>query len=109
MLTDDILARASEEIYESVFGEILTDEKAKSLVQQMKPYGENWTLEEANKAIDCDCLPSSKYFTINMMYNDYHALFDENTEKYVEISKLWLNDIDAVGADAKTYRYAIKV
>lgn len=46
---------------------------------------------------------------MNMMFNDYHDLFNEDTEKYVEISKLWLNDVDSEGGDIKTYRYATRV
>ncbi len=108
-MLDEIIKKACNEIYEEVYGEKLTDKKAEELVKRMKPYGEHWTLEEANKAVSGEYLPSSKYFTLNMMYNDYHDLFKDKTNDYIEISKLWLNDVDSDGGDIKTYRYATRV
>ena len=49
------------------------------------------------------------YYTLNMMYNDYHKLFQEDTNKYVELALMWLEDEDSDGGDIKTYRYAVYV
>jgi len=109
-LSEDDYCDLYDEIHEEVYGEILSDEKAESLVQDMKPYGQHWTIEEANKMISTSKFKqATKYYVLNMMYNDYHQLFGDDNTKYVSISELWLNDADSVDGDIKTYRYATKV
>lgn len=101
---------AFDEIYETIYGEVLSDEKAKRLVCDMKPYGEHWTMEQVEQAInDREWKLSTRYYTLNMMYNDYHKLFQEDTNKYVELALMWLEDEDSDGGDIKTYRYAVYV
>lgn len=96
-------------LYEMVYGEILSNEKAEKLVHEMKPYGQKWTIQEASQVLNGKFKDSTKYYTMNMMYNDYKDMFGDDTNRYVEISKLWLNDIDSDGGDIKTYRYATRV
>ena len=98
-----------DSVYVSIYGEVLSEEKAKRLVSAMQPYGEHWTIEEANDALSGDYKQATKYYVMNMMYNDYHDMFDEDSNRYIEISKLWLKDIDAPDGDIKTYRYATRV
>lgn len=102
--------RLYDEIYETIYGEVLSDEKAKRLVCDMKPYGEHWTMEQVEQAIsNREWKLSTRYYTLNMMYNDYHKLFQEDTNKYVELALMWLEDEDGDGGDIKTYRYAVYV
>lgn len=102
--------RLYDEIYETIYGEVLSDEKAKRLVCDMKPYGEHWTMEQVEQAIsNREWKLSTRYYTLNMMYNDYHKLFQEDTNKYVELALMWLEDEDSDGGDIKTYRYAVYV
>ena len=76
----------------------------------MKPYGEHWTMEQVEQAINNrEWKLSTRYYTLNMMYNDYHSLFQEDTNKYVELALMWLEDEDSDGGDIKTYRYALYV
>lgn len=99
-----------DEIYETIYGEVLSDEKAKRLVCDMKPYGEHWTMEQVEQVINSrEWKLSTRYYTLNMMYNDYHKLFQEDTNKYVELALMWLEDEDSDGGDIKTYRYALYV
>lgn len=98
-----------DDLYEMVYGEILSNEKAEKLVHEMKPYGQKWTIQEANQVLNGKFKDSTKYYTMNMMYNDYKDMFGDDTNRYVEMSKLWLNDIDSDGGDIKTYRYATRV
>ncbi len=79
------------------------------LVQNMKPFGEHWTMEEVNQALGGNWKLSTRYYTLNMMYNDYHKLFQEDTNKYVELALAWLEDEDSDGGDIKTYRYSTYV
>ena len=102
--------RLYDEIYETIYGEVLSDEKDKRLVCDMKPYGEHWTMEQVEQAIsNREWKLSTRYYTLNMMYNDYHKLFQEDTNKYVELALMWLEDEDSDGGDIKTYRYAVYV
>lgn len=98
-----------DDLYEMVYGEILSNEKAEKLVHEMKPYGQKWTIQEASQVLNGKFKDSTKYYTMNMMYNDYKDMFGDDTNRYVEMSKLWLNDIDSDGGDIKTYRYATRV
>lgn len=102
--------RLYDEIYETIYGEVLSDEKAIRLVCDMRPYGEHWTMEQVEQAIsNREWKLSTRYYTLNMMYNDYHKLFQEDTNKYVELALMWLEDEDSDGGDIKTYRYAVYV
>ena len=95
------------EIYITMFGEKLTADLAKYLVSKMLPYGQKWTSDEVAKLLkDTNTDISTNYYVMNMMFNDYYDLFKENVEQYIDISKLWLNDIDSIGGDVKTFRYA---
>lgn len=96
-------------IYETIYGEVLSEEKAEALVKAMKPYGQVWTLTEVDNVLGGNCRRSTKYYVANMMYNDYHDMFGDDSSKYVQLSTLWMNDVDSAGGDAKTYRYAMKV
>lgn len=101
--------RLYDEIYETIYGEVLSDEKAMKLVQNMKPFGEHWTMEEVSQALGGNWKLSTRYYTLNMVYNDYHSLFQEDTNKYIELALAWLEDEDSDGGDIKTYRYSTYV
>ena len=98
-----------DDLYELVYGEILSNEKAEHLVHEMKPYGQKWTIAEVEQVLNGKWKSSTKYYTMNMMYNDYKEMFGDDTDRYIEISKLWLDDVDSDGGDIKTYRYATRV
>lgn len=98
-----------DDLYELVYGEILSNEKAEYLVHEMKPYGQKWTIAEVEQVLNGKWKSSTKYYTMNMMYNDYKEMFGDDTDRYIEISKLWLDDVDSDGGDIKTYRYATRV
>ena len=44
---------------------------------------------------------------MNMAYNNYHDMFEEDLDKYVEYSKLFIHDEDA--AEGKVYTYFMKI
>lgn len=46
---------------------------------------------------------SDIYLVINSLYNDYHEILGEDNDTYIKMTKLWLNDTDAV--EDKTYLY----
>ena len=51
----------------------------------MKPYGMKWTEEqttEVMKAHGMSLDPIEFWVVMNMAYNDYHKMFEEDVEKY---------------------------
>lgn len=108
-LPTDYYCMFYDDIYETIYGEVLSEEKAQTLVKAMKPYGEVWTLSEVDDVLGGNCKKSTKYYVMNMLYNDYYNMFKDDTDKYLEMAKLWLNDVDSDGGDIKTYRYATRV
>ena len=40
-----------KELYELAYGKVILEDKAKEIVENMKPYGEHFKLEEAKKAV----------------------------------------------------------
>lgn len=109
-LSDEDFCNLYNEIYETIYGEKLSIDKAKTLVDKMKPYGQHWSLEEVKTMTpNIDCPVATKYYVINMLYNDFHDLLEEDTSKYTSMVKLWLEDEDGPIGEVKAYRYATKI
>ncbi|MEG0580066.1 MAG: hypothetical protein RR490_09130 [Niameybacter sp.] len=101
--------RIKEEVHKSVYGEVLCNETAEKLVKAMRPYSEHWTKEEVKQALSgmrLNAHENTLYYIMNMAYNDYYNMFGNDVEKYIEFTKLWVDDVDSSSADVKTYRYA---
>lgn len=95
-----------KELYELAFGKVIIEEKAKEIVHKMEPYGEHYSMENAEYIKDKYSIrysTSDVYLVLNSLYNDYHDLLDENDDTYAKMTKLWLNDADSV--EYKTYAY----
>lgn len=95
-----------KELYELAFGRIITEDKAKYIVEKMIPYKEHYTMEDAKAVKDRYSIKhsvSDVYLVINSLYSDYHELLEENDDMYAKMTKLWLNDSDSV--EDKVYEY----
>lgn len=95
-----------KELYEVAYGNVILEDKAKEIVQKMKPLGEHFNLENAREIKDDYSIKhsiSDVYLVVNSLYNDYHEILDENNDMYAKMTKLWLNDADSV--DDKVYEY----
>mgnify|MGYP004541658431 FL=1 len=95
-----------KELYEVAYGNVILEDKAKEIVQNMKPYKEHFTMENAKEIKDDYSIKhsiSDVYLVVNSLYNDYHEILDENNDMYAKMTKLWLNDADSV--DDKVYEY----
>lgn len=95
-----------KELYEVAYGNVILEDKAKEIVQNMKPYNEHFTMENAKEIKDDYSIKhsvSDVYLVVNSLYNDYHEILDENNDMYAKMTKLWLNDADSV--DDKVYEY----
>lgn len=103
-------------VYE--YGEIITMELARGLVQEMaitdgsrRKTGEKFSPEEAKSLanaigmeLDDASLPEF-YLVINLMYSDYFCIGKNNDLFYANLSRAWLEDVDAV--ENKTFKYFI--
>ena len=95
-----------DELYEIANGKILNEEMAYKWVNNMKPVGEHWTIEEttnAMKQMGYNLNNIDFYVVANMMYNDYYDLVKEDEELALKLSYMWLNDEDSV--KYKLYEY----
>lgn len=95
-----------DELYEIANGKILNEEMAYKWVNNMKPVGEHWTIEETTNAMKQMGynLNNIDFFVVaNMMYNDYYDLVKEDEELALKLSYMWLNDEDSV--KDKLYEY----
>lgn len=95
-----------DELYEIANGKILNEEMAYKWVNNMKPVGEHWTIEEttnAMKQMGYNLNTIDFYVVANMMYNDYYDLVKEDEELALKLSYMWLNDEDSV--KDKLYEY----
>lgn len=97
-------------LYEAYYGKKLTEELAEKIIHKMHPHGMKWTLEQTTEVMHAHGLslePIDFWIVMNMAYNDYHKMFDEDLEKYVEFSKLFIEDEDA--KECKVYEYFMKI
>ena len=95
-----------DKLYEMANGKVLTEEMAYKWVNNMKPVGEHWTIEETTNAMKQMGynLNNIDFFVVaNMMYNDYYDLVKEDEELALKLSYMWLNDEDSV--KDKLYEY----
>ncbi len=93
-----------QKIYETVEGKVLTEARARTLINNMTPMGMKWELSETETLRnDQSIRPVDFWIVMNSAYNDYHDLFTENLDYYVKYTNNFIKDEDAV--DDKVYYY----
>lgn len=104
---DEDLDDVEIKLYEIAEGRVLNEEKARHLIEQMKPHGMKWTLEETEGVRTQygyeDIRPVDFWIVMNSAYNDYEDLFKDNVEYYAKFSKDFIKDEDA--KEDKVYYY----
>lgn len=101
---------AESVLYEAYYGKKLIKELAEMKIHNMKPHGMKWSLEQTNQVMSQHGLNYENvdfWFVMNLMYNKYQPMFDEEVEKYVEFSKIFLDDENA--KEGKVYIYATEI
>ena len=101
---------AESVLYEAYYGKKLTHELAEKKIHSMKPHGMKWTCEQTNQVMIEHGLNYDKadfWFVMNLMYNRYYSMFDDDLERYVDFSKMFLEDENSV--EGKVYIYATKI
>lgn len=94
-------------IYEVSEGRVLNEDKARYLIEKMRPFGKKWELNETEDVRNAygynDLRPVDFWITMNSAFNDYNDLFKDNVEWYAKFSRDFIKDEDAV--DDKVYYY----
>ena len=77
----------------------------------MKPYGMHWTLDQTESVRKSNGFstirPVDFWIVMNMAYNDYHNLFEEDVEQYAKYSKMFILDEDS--EEDKVYTYFTEI
>ena len=98
-------------LYEAAYGKVLTEDKAREIIMNMRPYGMKWTLEQTKDVQKQHNLTEIReidfWIVMNMAYNDYHELFDEDLEMYIKYAKQFIKDEDA--KEGKVYTYFTRI
>lgn len=87
-----------KELYIMAYGYSFTDEIAEKIVAEMTPYHVHWTKDQTTQVMRSQGLNYNEndfFVVMNMAYNDYHELFDEDLDKYVRYARLFIDDADA--------------
>ena len=110
LLDDDNYDKMCNKLYVLAYGEQLNEDMARNFVESMMPYGEHWSMEQTTSVGNAygwdKYSKESFYYVMNMMYNDYHSLFAEDTNMYTKLSRSFLIDEDAPNGNKKAYIYA---
>ena len=98
-------------LYEAAYGKVLTEDKAREIIMNMRPYGMKWTLEQTKDVQKQHNLTEIReidfWIVMNMAYNDYHELFDEDLEMYIKYAKQFIKDEDS--REGKVFTYFTKI
>lgn len=106
-IEDDDYEEVERKIYEISEGKVLNEEKARYIIENMKPYGMKWDLANTEEVRNTygyeDIRPVDFWIVMNSAYNDYNDLFKDNVEWYAKFSKDFICDEDA--HEDKVYYY----
>ena len=95
-----------EELYELAYGKKIDKDIALEWVNDMKPIGEHWNMDQtkgAKESLGYNVGDIDFYVVANMMYNDYNDIVTENEELALKLANDWLHDEDA--KEDKLYCY----
>lgn len=99
------------DLYEISEGKVLNEDKARKIIDNMKPFGMHWTLEQTEQVRKSNSYstvnPIDFWVVMNSAYNDFQELFHDNEEMYAKYSKLFIIDEDA--EEYKVYDYFTEI
>lgn len=94
-------------LYTMAYGKVLNEEMAKDIITKMEPYHMHWTLEQTRQVQAQNGLNNIRdidfWIVMNSAYNDFHDLFEENTDMYMKYAKNFIMDKD--GKEDKVFLY----
>jgi hypothetical protein len=90
---------------------VLNEQMAKEIVSNMRPYGQKFTIEQSREIQDRFGMNNIRdwdfYTVLNMSFNDYRDLFEDNIEMYARFTKDFIEDEDA--KKGKVFRYFMTI
>ena len=86
----------------------IDEEMAKEIVEDMKPLGEYWSMEQVKGVMVNDTHRlEDMYVVLNSLANDYKDVVStEETETYIKMAHAWIDDIDA--KNNKIWKYFVE-
>jgi len=98
-------------LYKMANGPVLSKAMASEIVNNMRPYGERWTLDETKNIQNQfglnDIRPADFYVVMNSAYNDYRDLFNDNIDMYAKFTDNFVHDEDA--KEGKIFLYFTEI
>jgi len=98
-------------LYKMAYGSHLNKAMAEEIVNKMRPYNERWKYDEVKRIQEERGLNNIStpdfYSTMNMAYNDYHNIFDEDIESYIRFTIDFIEDEDA--KEGKVFKYFTQI
>ena len=94
-------------LYKMAYGDHITEEMAVEIVNNMKPIGMRWNINETEQiqrdygydGID----PIDFFLVMNQAANDFRDVFGDNLETYIRYTKAFICDEDARKDKVTTY------
>lgn len=104
----DKYEKYKNKLYGMAYNYKIDEEMAKEIVEEMKPLGEYWTMEQVKGVMANDTHRlEDMYVVINSLANDYSNIIStEETETYIKMAHAWLDDIDA--KENKIWKYFVQ-
>ena len=104
---EELYNKYKMQLYAMAYGDVLNEHMSKEIVSNMKPYGERFTMEQARDIQDRYGMSNIRdldfYTVLNMAFNDYRDLFNDNTEMYALFTRDFIEDEDA--KEGKVFKY----
>ena len=98
-------------LYKGAYGKVLNEQMARDIIMEMRPYGMKWTIDQTKdvqRQFGLTTISEVDFWIVmNMAYNDYHELFDEDLEMYVKYTKNFIKDEDA--KEGQVFEYFTRI
>lgn len=104
---ENLYKKYKMELYKMAYGDVLNEEMAKEIVSNMRPYGEKFSIEQSREIQDRFGMNNIRewdfYTVLNMSFNDYRDLFNDDIEMYAMFTRDFIEDED--GKPGKVFKY----
>lgn len=94
-------------LFEIVDGESIKFPEAIEIVQNMKPYGIHWEFNQTEQIRQDsgfnDIRPIYFFLVMNQGYNDFHDIWGDNIDSYIDYADCFINDEDAISNKVDVY------
>ena len=108
---EDLYKKYKMDLYCMAYGDVLNEQMAREIVSNMRPYGEKFSVENAKEIQDrygMNNINVWDYYTVlNMAFNDYRDLFNDNVEMYAIFTRDFIEDEDA--KEGKVFKYFMTI